>query len=198
MKINVCGNLHLSASLHNYVEEKLKQEAVKLFDNDLDINVSFNKNGKLIQSIIILKEIHTRGLIVKSHSESDDAYSAFDLAFTRMSKQLRKHKEKVKNYRKTISNLKAQNIDLPFIVANRNIINEKIKEIENESEQQINIIATKTTEIESLTVEEAVMKMDLLDLSGFVFLNKNINNQINFIYKRPDGNLSWINPSKNQ
>lgn len=190
MKINVCGNLHLSSSLHNYVEEKLKQEAVKLFDNDLDINVSFNKNGKLIQSVIILKEIHTRGLIVKSHSESDDAYSAFDLAFTRMSKQLRKHKEKVKNYRKTISNLKAQNIDLPFIIANRNIINEKIKEIESESEQQINIIASKTTEIESLTVEDAVMKMDLLELSGFVFLNKNFNNRINFIYKRPDGNLS--------
>lgn len=197
MKINVCGNLHLSSSLHNYVEEKLKQEAVKLFDNDLDINVSFNKNGKLIQSVIILKEIHTRGLIVKSHSESDDAYSAFDLAFTRMSKQLRKHKEKVKNYRKTISNLKAQNIDLPFIIANRNIINEKIKEIESESEQQINIIASKTTEIESLTVEDAVMKMDLLELSGFVFLNKNFNNRINFIYKRPDGNLSWINPSEN-
>jgi hypothetical protein len=57
------------------------------------------------------------------------------------------------------------------------------------------IINEKESEIESLSVEQAIMKMDLLDLPALAFMN-NKNGKINFIYHRKDGNISWIDPQK--
>ena len=63
------------------------------------------------------------------------------------------------------------------------------KEIVNE----FNIIEEKETEIEELTVAEALMKMDLINLPAYMFINKE-NGQVNVVYKRNDGNITWINP----
>ena len=60
-------------------------------------------------------------------------------------------------------------------------------------DQSLNVITEKTTNIEELTVEEAIMKMDLADLPALVFINKN-NKRINVVYHRRDGNISWIDP----
>ena len=67
-----------------------------------------------------------------------------------------------------------------------------IEEIE-ENKEEINVIEEKETEIEELSIQEALMKMNLLNLPAFMFVNKD-NGLINVVYKRPDGLLSWINP----
>ena len=58
----------------------------------------------------------------------------------------------------------------------------------------LNIITEKTTEIEELTVNQAIMKMDLAGLPALVFVNVN-NKRINVVYHRKDGNISWIDPN---
>jgi hypothetical protein len=56
-------------------------------------------------------------------------------------------------------------------------------------------IAEKGTNIENLTVSEAIMKMDLAHLPALMFINK-LNNRINMVYHRHDGNISWVDPGK--
>ena len=51
----------------------------------------------------------------------------------------------------------------------------------------------KTAKIEELTVDQAIMKMDLADLPALVFINK-ANNRVNVVYNRKDGNISWVDP----
>jgi hypothetical protein len=68
------------------------------------------------------------------------------------------------------------------------------EEIENEeAEDSLKVVGEKNTDIESLTVEEAIMKMDLQDLPALVFINKK-NRRMNVVYHRKDGNISWIDP----
>ena len=53
------------------------------------------------------------------------------------------------------------------------------------------IIAEKPSVAEPLTVKDAVMKMDLLNLPALVFINS-ASKKLNVIYYRKDGNISWI------
>src|SRR5690606_40936365 len=55
------------------------------------------------------------------------------------------------------------------------------------------VIAEKPTAIETLTVGEAVMKMDLQDLPALMFFNSG-HGRLNVVYRRVDGNISWVDP----
>ncbi|MBO4956816.1 MAG: ribosome-associated translation inhibitor RaiA [Rickettsiales bacterium] len=203
MIVNINSNFSLGMHLPDYVKEKVNKEILKYFDTTINTNVFFSKNGNFFKTNIVVNEGSKRGIIIKSTAESDDIYNSFDLSLAKITKQLRKHKGKMRNYRKKISDLKAKNNDLPYILADRFILKEaqnenleeEVVEVGNEKEivYDFNIIEEKETEIEELTVSEALMKMDLINLPAYMFINKE-NGQVNVVYKRNDGNVTWINP----
>ena len=202
MIVNINSNFSLGIHLPDYVKEKVNKEILKYFDTTINANVFFSKDGSFFKTNIVVNDGSKRGIVIKSTAESDDIYNSFDLALTRITKQLRKHKGKMRNYRKKIAELKAKNNDLPYILADRFILKEGQTEnfeevIEAGDDKEIvdnfNIIEEKETEIEELTVAEALMKMDLINLPAYMFINKE-NGQVNVVYKRNDGNITWINP----
>ena len=50
------------------------------------------------------------------------------------------------------------------------------------------------TEIATLTVGEAVMRMDLSDTPALMFRNR-AHGGLNIVYRRADGNIGWIDPA---
>ena len=56
------------------------------------------------------------------------------------------------------------------------------------------IIAEADTSIETLTVHDAVMHMDLAYQQVLMFRNKK-SGHFNVIYRRPDGHIGWIDPA---
>lgn len=202
MKIDIKGDFSLGESLTSHIEEKINKEILKYFDSAINSSISLTKNNNKFKVSISVNDGSKRGITTKSLAESDDPYNAFDLALTKMTKQLRKNKGKMRNYRKKISDLKAKNSDLPYILADRWILTEiqKKEELENKKEDEnevleLNVIEEKEAEIEELDITEALMKMDLMNLPAYMFINKN-NGKINVVYKRSDGNITWINPKK--
>ena len=55
------------------------------------------------------------------------------------------------------------------------------------------IIAEATTSLKRLSVSEAVMELDLTGAACLVFQHGG-SGRVNIIYRRPDGNLGWIDP----
>ena len=55
------------------------------------------------------------------------------------------------------------------------------------------VIAELTTTIETMTVGEAVMRLDLADLPAMLFHNS-AHGGLNMVYRRPDGNIGWVDP----
>ena len=55
------------------------------------------------------------------------------------------------------------------------------------------VIAESPAEINVLSVGEAVMRLDLADQQVLMFRNS-ASNELNVIYRRPDGNIGWIDP----
>lgn len=207
MKVKINNNFSLGMSLPNYVERKTSEEISKYLDNIIEVNVFFSKDGSRYKANIVATDGNKKGIIVKSSAASEDIYHSFDLSLIKMLKQLRKYKSKLLNYRKKISNSKAKNSEIPYIMADRWILKEneleedKIIDEKEQGEHLIvddnaslfTVIEEKETEIEEANIEEALMKMDLLNLPAYMFVNKD-NGLINVIYKKSDNTISWINP----
>ncbi len=199
--------MDVGQSLTEYVEDHLSKSVKKYFDNALDSEVHFTKQGNLFKSVITVNEGVKGGITVKSDSEAGDVYASFDEACQKASKQLRRYKRKIINYRRQAGGLKSVEPDYKAFDAMKYVLppsnDDFLDEMENEVEQEnianesLNVITEKTTNVEELSVNEAIMKMDLANLPALVFTNKD-SKRINVVYHRKDGNISWIDPQNNQ
>ncbi len=206
MQIRVTGaNMDIGQSLVSYVEENLAKAVTKHFEKAINAEVHFTKDGHLFKSLITVNEGVGGGITVKSDSEAGDAYGAFNEALEKATKQLRRYKRKIKNYRRNGGGLKSvepnYSIDATKYVLpplEYNLFAEmESEESENETQldSSVKVISEKNTVIEELNVDEAVMKMDLANLPALVFINKQ-NGRLNVVYHRKDGNISWIDPQQ--
>ncbi len=204
MQIRVTGtNIEVGQSLTKYVQEHLEKEVKKYFENAIDAEVFFSKEGPhLVKATIIVNEGVRGGIAVKSTGQAGEAYGAFTESLERAAKQLRRYKRKIKNYRRQGGGIKNLEPNYEILSATKSVILPEKYDIFSEIEQEIDnnssnltIIDEKETEIEKLTVDEALMKMDLRDLPALAFINKD-NGRINVVYHRKDGNISWVNPRK--
>ena len=64
-----------------------------------------------------------------------------------------------------------------------------------EEEQHVDptIIAEIKTQIDKMSVSEAVMRMELAEQNAVMFRNAS-NSKLNMVYLRKDGNIGWIEP----
>ena len=205
MQIRVLGShTDVGGALTAYVEEHLNRHVKKYFDTAINADVHFAKQGNLFYATIVVNEGVSGGIKIKSDANADDDYNCFNAALDKVAKQLRRYKRKIKNYRRERGGLKSVEINDKGYDALKYIISavpySALEEVEEEEsalmqqEESLKIITEKTTEIEELTVDQAIMKMDLADLPALVFINT-LNKRINVVYHRKDGNISWIDPN---
>ncbi len=202
MQVRVIGsNMEVGQSLTQFVEEHLTKSVKKYFDKAIKAEVHFFKEGITFKAIITVNEGVRGGITVKSDAEAGDAYACFTEAAEKAAKQLRRYKRRIKNYRRNGGGLKSVEPDykvwdaMKYIVppTGYNVFEEmENEEVDNLSED-LKIVSEKTTDIEELAVDEAIMKMDLANLPALVFINKQ-NKRLNVVYHRRDGNISWIDP----
>jgi putative sigma-54 modulation protein len=170
----VSKTLPMTDAMRGYAEKKL-QRIQKFFDHPIDgtVTVSSHKNRQTVEVLV-----HVGGLYLKGVEKSEDFYASLDLAIDKMDRQVSRYNEKIKN-RRHDGNIHTA---LKMNVYDTDSIEKSAPEI----------IVTKDIDGKPMTVDEAVMQMDLLNKSFFVF--KSINGDINVVYKRDDGNIGLITP----
>lgn len=188
MQISVSGqHISIKSSVQDYVKNRTLQVIEKYFSNIISANIHFSKHGFQFVCDIVVNDGTGRHIILKGNATSDDIYSSFDVAISRLEKQLRKYKSKLKDRHEKIKLSEAAYQATKYTITPY--------QHEDEHESVINdnpvIIAEKSVEILTLSVSEAVMKMDLENLPALMFYNIQ-NNRINVVYYRKDNNISWI------
>lgn len=196
------SGIEVGQSLTQYVEENLAKSVKKYFDKAVDADVHFSKSGHMFKVVINVNEGVKGGITVKANAEGGDVYGAFMEAVDKCAKQLSRYKGRIKNYRREGGGLKSVEPDYKAIDAIKYIVpptaynvfaEMEDEETPQENEDSLKVVSEKNTDIEVLSVEEAIMKMDLQDLPALVFINKK-NRRMNVVYHRKDGNISWIDP----
>lgn len=192
MKISVSGKgVDVGAALQSHIENQIEEHVRKYIDRVANISVVISRESHLFR-VDITGNLGTHsGLIIRGRGALDDVYAAFDEALEKISKQLRRYKRKITNHHKITHE---QQAEVVRSTGTKYIISPEAGE-HDEDKQSGLVIAEKQTEIETLTVSEAVMKMDLQDLPAIMFFNS-AHGRLNVIYRRVDGNISWVDPAE--
>ena len=185
MKLSVTGKqIDVGDALRDHIETSLHATASKFFDNAMDGSVVLAKSAHLFRADI---SVHIgRNMLLQGHAEAGDAYAAFDAACDRIAKRLRRHKRRLRDHRKSGKDEEA-------MLANAYVLAGEDGEKESASGASPVIVAEMETQIRTMTVGEAVMRMDLADVPAMMFRNS-AHGGLNMVYRRNDGNVGWIDP----
>lgn len=196
MEVKVTGvHFNVGDSLTTYCEEKLV-ELEKYSVNVVSSYVKFsNKQGS--SDVKTELNINMSGVRIKSSAVNNDAYIAFDVALEKAEKQIAKYKDRIKkHYKRREEPVKLA--EMPVLEVHKQFI-----EADSLEEAPEDIFAAympkiekkEVKKIQTLTVDEAVMQMDLLQLNFFIFQNVNTK-QLNIVYREEDGSnkIGWVEP----
>ncbi|MBI4654096.1 MAG: ribosome-associated translation inhibitor RaiA [Nitrospirae bacterium] len=171
MNIIITGrHIELTENLKSYAEEKIKKFK-KYFGNITEALVTLSIEKYRHKTEVLLK---VNGMLIQAEGITGEMYSSIDEVVEKLERQVKKYKEKIVSHRKT---------------------EEKGVSTSESAEAGSFIIKRKSFNIKPMSVEEAAMQMELLEIFFFVFTNAS-SGDINVLYKRKDGNLGLIEPIK--
>ena len=189
MTIKVTGkNIDLGENLREYALNRVDTALDKYSGRSLSGQISVEKNhdGFFTHCAIHLES----GLDVQSTGSGADAYGSVDSAADRLEKRLRRYKRRLKSH--------GQGVDVPaqlYESAGIDYVIDAEQAADAESgEGGPAVIAETPARVRAMSVSDAVMQMDLADQTFLVFRNAS-HGGINVVYRRPDGNIGWIDPS---
>jgi len=189
MNVTVTGkHIDLGEAFRERVVTGLTAATGKYFPNPLDAQVTVVKEGGTFRVDIAVHA--ARNLHMEATGSGDEAYAAAEQAIERIAKRLRRHKRRlVRDHHHAVP--------LAAEPAQSYVINPEEPEAAEESVSagdQPLVIAEMATEVLTLSVGEAVMRLDLGGQPALMFRNAG-SGQLNMIYRRSDGNIGWIDPT---
>jgi ribosomal subunit interface protein len=190
MQINVSGKqVDLSDALRTRVSDSLDGIASKYFDQAMEAHVTFSRARSFFTCDI---NLHAgRGLTLRGEGEAADAHAAFDDAAEHIATRLRRYRRRLNDHhREQAGRDSAQKARSVVLAAEP----DEQPAANGHAPTYATIIAEAQTEIARLTVSDAVMRMDLADQKVLMFRNSGTG-ELNVIYRRPDGNIGWIDPA---
>jgi putative sigma-54 modulation protein len=171
MRISVVGrNYEVNDAVHRYLEERLSRIR-RHFDRVMDVNVVLATEKYRHRAEI---NINVNNVNMRGEEETGDMYSSIDLAVDKIDRQLRQ--------------APLREAELPTVT--HELLEPDAGEVE---EHERKVIRTERHMVKPMSLDEAVMQMDLNNADFYVFTNANTD-RINVVYRRLDGNVGWIAP----
>jgi len=196
MNLNIQGKqLNIGDSLRTHINDKIEELNTKFFNRAITGSVTLSPEGNSSIKAHIKLGIG-RDIDVEAYATEQEAYKAFDSAAEKIAKQMRRYKRRLRDHRQRIEDspeneaLKAQDY---VITVNENEDHEQ----DNQAPEEPLIIAQMSTNIQKLSVSEAVMRMDLSGQPAWLFRNLT-NDSISMVYRREDGNIGWIDTEQTE
>ena len=178
--------IDIGQALQTHVETELSEILDKYAGRPTDANIVFSKSG---HEYVCETTVHlSTGLTAQAKNHATEIYAAFDGCSEKMDKQLRRYKRRLKDHHKE----RSQPVELSdagsYILAST----DESDDAPNDAVSGM-IVAEMEMKIQSLSVGEAVMQMELADKQMLVFRNEK-HNGINVVFRRDDGNIGWVDP----
>jgi len=193
MQLTVTGKqVDIGEALRRQVEASLDAIFGKYFGTAIEAHVVVSKEAHLTCAEISIR-VGRGGIVVNAHAAASEAYAAFDAAAERVAKQLRRYKRRLRDHHaRTREPLTAERA-IDYVLAPVEDSEDEESATVEDSGGAPTVIAEMSTELPHLTVGEAAMRMDLADAPVLLFRNRS-HGELNLVYRRPDGNIGWIDP----
>jgi len=187
MNLTVSGKqIDVGDSLRAHVERELVSSVGKYFGDAVEGSVVFSRDGYQFRADI---SVHIgRNILVQGQGLATDAYAAYETASDHVAKRLRRYKRRLRDHHQRVGR-NGQDLAARHIV-----LAAEVDEASEPVEPGPVIVAEMRTDIPTLTVGEAVMRLDLAHEPALMFRNS-ANGLMNMVYRRTDGNIGWVDPA---
>jgi putative sigma-54 modulation protein len=184
MKIIISGKqLDLTDAIKNTVEEKLSRLDYYIHpETEVKVTVSAKKARQKVEVTIV----PISGPIIRAEDSQDDLYSAIDVVYDKLNKQLRRYKNRLHDRHhdhKSIRYINAELLSSEF---------EADEDLDFDGEENIiEIKRHKKFDMKPMSAQEAVLQMELIEHDFYMFRNIETDD-ISIVYKRSNGGYGII------
>ena len=177
MKLTITArNMVVTPAITQRIEKKTETMG-RYLRPDTEMLIKLRKEKKL--RIVEITVPMGKNVILRSEASAEDnLFLAIDQALAKMERQIRKHRTKLgKNLREEIP-------DVPEFIE---------EDDDTAEEKDRKIVKRKTFPVRPMSVEDAMIEMELLGHNFFAFVNIDTE-QTNVLYLRKDGDLGLLEP----
>jgi ribosomal subunit interface protein len=194
MQVQVTGkHVDVGEALRMRVSDEITSSIGKYFDRGgggADVVVSREGHSFKVDCAVTLAsgtQLTTQGL-------GGDAHLAFDAAITKMQKRVRRYKNRLKDHHGQALAKQAETAAY-FVLQSPDDLDDGEDNEEIGVFPEPMIIAETERPVRRMTVSMAVMELDLTESQTIVFRNA-AHGGLSVVYRRPDGNIGWIDPER--
>ena len=171
MKLQFIGkNIEITDALKEITAKKF-EKLDKFFSKDIEGKVTFSsvKNDKIFEATIYLPN----STILRAEESTSDMYTSIDIVLDNLERQIRKNKTKLQKKYQALETIRFEKIAEPL------------------EEEESKIVRVKKFDVATMSEEEAILQIELLNHDFFIFKNAK-DSKTNVLYKRKDGNYGII------
>lgn len=195
MQIQIAGkHLDLGDSLRSRIEAGLEAAVTKYFDRPSEGHVTVSKDG--YQTVVDCSVHLPSGIVLQAQGSAAEPYAALEDALEKMEKRVRRYKRRLKDHHRPGRTPMPSEDVAAFVLQS---LDEEIDDVgqtqvENGADAQPLIIAEMAEKLRTMSVSEAVMQLELGE-APVVFFRHATLDRLNLVYRRPDGNIGWVDPA---
>ena len=170
-------NMSVSPAVTQRIMKKVsKMERYLDHNTEMQVRLSKQKNDRRTCEITVISE----GVLLRAEAtHEDNLYVSIDQALAKLERQIHKHRTKLEK-RLREDAFQAEEF-------------EYVEEMDEPGQAARKIVRQKTFPVRPMSVEDAVLQMELLGHSFFVFVNAETDHT-NVLYLRKDGDLGLLEP----
>jgi len=182
MQVSITGrHVDLTEPLKAYVDDKL-QHLKHSFDHVVDVHVVLSVE-KFRQRCEV--SMQASGINIHGTHETEDMYASIDGVVDKLNRQLKRYRAKLRRHRGDP-------------VGREIKVSHKVLDMANDKDEltedhQPETLRHEQIDAQPMSVDEAVMQLEL-GSRDILFFTNGQTEQLNAVYRRPDGALSWIEP----
>lgn len=189
MNLTVSGKqIDVGDSLRAHVERELVTAVGKYFGDAVEGAVVFSRDGYRFRADV---SVHIgRNILVQGQGMATDVYAAYEIASDHVATRLRRYKRRLRDHHQRVVR-DGQDVSARHVV----LAAESDQPPDHEPvEPGPAVVAEMRVDVPTLTVGEAVMRLDLAHEPALMFRNS-ANGLMNMVYRRTDGNIGWVDPA---
>ncbi|ASC73118.1 Ribosome hibernation promotion factor [Halomicronema hongdechloris C2206] len=192
MKLVIQGkNIEITDAIRDYVQQKISKAASHFqhLTNEVDVTLSIARNPRISTKQSAEVTLYINGAVVRAEESSDNLYASIDLVANKISRQLRKYKEKRQS--KNHTSVKPNDALIESDAASD--VSQLLQSKEPQLPEQV--VRTKYFAMPPMTVQDALEQLELVDHDFYMFRNADTG-EINVIYERNHGGYGLLQPRK--
>jgi putative sigma-54 modulation protein len=177
MRLEVKGkNVDVTPALREYAERKVGKLAKQLATpTRVEVELAVERNPSIADNHVAEATIWTKGPVLRAREASSDMKASIDQLVDKLERQVTRYRQK----RRHEHERHETNAHNPRPTVRR--------------EEDAVIVKKKQFALTPMTPEEAIMQLELIGHDFFVF--RNLDGDINVLYRRNDGDYGLIEPS---